>query len=182
MSDTFDALGWGPATAGAGVSAVGGPGLRLHGPLEDLGQLRTLNVVAEGLPGGTSLMEDYTYHMVPGNERVLGPHVLEVCPSITSDPPSLEINPRSIANRDDPAQLKFGATPGDGLVSTGVRFRLVADEVDVVEPDEPSPNVRGTCAVWKPRPNQRKLMAHGRRSPHTVLSAAGASHRRPAPS
>src|SRR3712207_9491106 len=73
--------------------------------------LRTLKVVAEGLPGGTSFMEDYTYHLVPGEEKILGAHMLEVCPTITGRRPSLEIHPLGIGGREDPVRLVFDAEP-----------------------------------------------------------------------
>jgi L-arabinose isomerase len=141
--------------------------------------LRALKVVAEGLPGGTSFMEDYTYHLVPGHERVLGAHMLEVCPSIAAGTPSLEIHPLSIGDRDDPVRLRFTAAPGDGVVvglaDMGDRFRLVANEIEVVAPDEPLPKLPVACAVWKPKPDLRTAteswLAAG--APHhTVLSTA----------
>jgi L-arabinose isomerase len=141
--------------------------------------LRTLKVVAEGLPGGTSFMEDYTYHLVPGHERVLGAHMLEVCPSLTAATPSLEIHPLSIGNRDDPVRLRFTAAPGDGVVvglaDLGDRFRLVANEVEVVEPDEPLARLPVACAVWKPKPDLRTAAESWLTAGaphHTVLSTA----------
>jgi L-arabinose isomerase len=74
--------------------------------------LRTLKTAAEGLPGGTSFMEDYTYHLVPGEQKILGAHMLEVCPSIAADRPSLEIHPLGIGAREDPVRLVFDTTPG----------------------------------------------------------------------
>ena len=156
-----------------------GYGFGAEGDWKTAVMLRTLKVVAEGLPGGTSFMEDYTYHLVPGHERVLGAHMLEVCPSIAAATPSLEIHPLSIGNRDDPVRLRFTAAPGDGVVvglaDMGDRFRLVANEVEVVEPDEPLPRLPVACAVWKPKPDLRTAteswLAAG--APHhTVLSTA----------
>jgi L-arabinose isomerase len=156
-----------------------GYGFGAEGDWKTAVMLRTLKVVAEGLDGGTSFMEDYTYHLVPGHERVLGAHMLEVCPSIASATPSLEIHPLAIGNREDPVRLKFTATPGDGVVvglaDMGDRFRLVANEIELVEPDEPLPNLPVACAVWKPQPDLRTAteswLAAG--APHhTVLSTA----------
>ena len=156
-----------------------GYGFGAEGDWKTAVMLRALKVVAEGLPGGTSFMEDYTYHLVPGHERVLGAHMLEVCPSIAAATPSLEIHPLAIGNRDDPVRLRFTAAPGDGVVvglaDMGDRFRLVANEVEVVEPDEPLPRLPVACAVWKPRPDLRTAteswLAAG--APHhTVLSTA----------
>jgi L-arabinose isomerase len=141
--------------------------------------LRTLKVMADGLPGGTSFMEDYTYHLVPGHELILGAHMLEVCPSIASGRPSLEIHPLGIGGRDDPVRLVFDATPGEGVVlgmaDMGERFRFVANEIEVVAPLEPLPRLPVARAVWRPAPDLRTstecwLTAGGPH--HTVLSTA----------
>ncbi len=141
--------------------------------------LRTLKVAAEGLPGGTSFMEDYTYHLVPGEEKILGAHMLEVCPSIADGRPSLQIHPLGIGDRDDPVRLVFDAAPGPavvlGLADAGDRFRFVANEVTVVEPDAPLPKLPVARAVWRPAPDLRTsteawLTAGGPH--HTVLSTA----------
>ena len=122
--------------------------------------VRLLKAMSAGLPGGTSFMEDYTYHLVPGEELILGAHMLEVCPSIAATPRvSCEIHPLSIGNREDPVRLVFDAAPGPalvlGLADLGDRFRLVANEIDVVPPPEPLPNLPVARAVWRPRPNLR---------------------------
>lgn len=141
--------------------------------------LRGMKVMAAGLPGGTSFMEDYTYHLVPGEEKILGAHMLEVCPSITTARPSLEIHPLSIGGREDPVRLRFTADPGPavvaGLSDLGDRFRLTVNEIDVVEPDAALPNLPVACAVWEPRPSlatsaESWLMAGAPH--HTVLSKA----------
>jgi len=141
--------------------------------------LRTLKVMAEGLPGGTSFMEDYTYHLVPGEEKILGAHMLEVCPSIASAQPKLEIHPLGIGGREDPVRLVFDATPGPavvlGLADLGERFRLIGNEIEVVAPDQPLPKLPVARAVWKPAPSLRTsteawLTAGGPH--HTVLSSA----------
>lgn len=141
--------------------------------------LRAMKVMAVGLSGGTSFMEDYTYHLVPGQEKILGAHMLEVCPSITSQRPSLEVHPLSIGGREDPVRLRFTADPGPGLVAglsdLGDRFRLTVNDIDVVEPDEALPKLPVACAVWEPRPSlatsaEAWLMAGAPH--HTVLSTA----------
>jgi len=156
-----------------------GYGFGAEGDWKTSVMLRTLKVMASGLPGGTSFMEDYTYHLVPGQERILGAHMLEVCPSIAVDKPTLEIHPLGIGGREDPVRLVFDAAPGDavilGIADLGERFRLVANEVEVVKPSHPLPNLPVARAVWKPAPNLRTsteawLSAGGPH--HTVLSTA----------
>jgi L-arabinose isomerase len=141
--------------------------------------LRASKAMADGLPGGTSFMEDYTYHLVPGEEKILGAHMLEVCPSLTSARPSLEIHPLSIGGREDPVRLRFTSDPGAGVVvgiaDLGDRFRLTANVVHVVEPDEALPQLPVACAVWKPEPSlatsaEAWLVAGAPH--HTVLSTA----------
>jgi L-arabinose isomerase len=141
--------------------------------------LRTVKVMAEGLPGGTSFMEDYTYDLTPGRERILGAHMLEVCPSIAASTPTLEVHPLSIGGREDPVRLRFTAVPADaviiGICDMGSRFRLVANEVRVVAPDEELPNLPVACAVWEPLPSwstsaEAWLMAGAPH--HTVMTTA----------
>jgi L-arabinose isomerase len=141
--------------------------------------LRTVKVMGEGLPGGTSFMEDYTYHLGPGPQRILGAHMLEVCPTIAAGRPSLEIHPLSIGGREDPVRLRFTAAPGAGVVigmcDLGERFRLVANVIELVEPDEELPLLPVACAVWEPAPSLETsaecwLTAGGPH--HTVLSTA----------
>jgi L-arabinose isomerase len=141
--------------------------------------VHTLKAMGAGLPGGTSFMEDYTYHLAPGSELILGAHMLEVCPSIAADRPSCEIHPLGIGGREDPVRLVFDARPGPavvvGLADLGDRFRLVANEIDVVPPLEPLPRLPVARAVWKPAPDLRTsteawLTAGGPH--HTVMSSA----------
>ncbi len=126
---------------------------------------------------GTSFMEDYTYHFGPGEPKILGAHMLEVCPSIAAAQPSCEIHPLGIGDREDPVRLVFDAAPGPavviGLADVGERFRFVANVVEVVPPDEPLPRLPVARAVWKPRPSlagsaEAWLTAGGPH--HTVLT------------
>ncbi|WP_042368110.1 L-arabinose isomerase [Streptacidiphilus neutrinimicus] len=141
--------------------------------------LRTLKAMGAGRPGGTSFMEDYTYHLAPGQQLILGAHMLEVCPSIATARPTAEIHPLGIGGREDPVRLVFDAAPGPavvvGLADLGARFRLVANEIDVVEPLQPLPALPVARAVWAPRPDlatsaEAWLTAGGPH--HTVLSTA----------
>jgi L-arabinose isomerase len=129
-------------------------------------------VMGAGLPGGASLMEDYTYDLTPGNEKILGAHMLEVCPSLTTATPRLEVHPLSIGNRQDPVRLVFTADPGPGIVVALTdmrdRFRLTANAVELVFPDEPLPRLPVGRAVWRPAPDFATSAA--------CWLAAGAAH------
>ncbi|GGL07311.1 L-arabinose isomerase [Mangrovihabitans endophyticus] len=138
--------------------------------------LRTVKAMT---PGGTSFMEDYTYDLTPGRQRILGAHMLEVCPSIATGTPRVEIHPLGIGGREDPVRLVFDAAPAPavvvGLADMGDRFRLVANEIEVVDPTEPLPRLPVARAVWKPAPDlatsaEAWLTAGGPH--HTVLSTA----------
>ncbi|WP_435110436.1 L-arabinose isomerase family protein, partial [Nocardiopsis synnemataformans] len=119
--------------------------------------VRVANVMGAGLPGGASLMEDYTYHLVPGQEKILGAHMLEVSPSLTSRRASLEIHPLGIGGREDPVRLVFTADPGPAVVvalsDMRDRFRMVANKVTNVPLDEPMPHLPVGRALWEPAPD-----------------------------
>jgi L-arabinose isomerase len=141
--------------------------------------LRALKTAGRGRPGGTSFMEDYTYHLEPGRELILGAHMLEVCPTIAAGRPSCEIHPLSIGGRQDPVRLVFDAAPGPavvaGLTDLGDRLRLVVNEIDVVAPPEPLPALPVARAVWSPRPDWRTSVESWLTAGaphHTVLSSA----------
>jgi L-arabinose isomerase len=119
--------------------------------------VRVANVMGAGLPGGASLMEDYTYHLTPGEEKILGAHMLEVSPSLTTTKPSLEIHPLGIGGKEDPVRLVFTADSGPAVVvalsDMRDRFRLVANVVENVPLDAPMPKLPVGRAVWKPAPD-----------------------------
>jgi L-arabinose isomerase len=156
-----------------------GYGFGAEGDWKTAALLRMLKVMSRGLPGGTSFMEDYTYHLEPGNETVLGSHMLEVCPSIAAGRPTCEIHPLSIGGREDPVRLVFTAAPGPafvvGILDLGDRFRLVVNEIDVIEPQQDLPRLPVARATWKPAPDlataaEAWLLAGGPH--HTVFSSA----------
>ena len=115
-----------------------GYGFGAEGDWKSAVLLRAVKTMGDCLSGGTSLMEDYTYHLGPGTPKVLGAHMLEVCPSITNERPRLEVHPLSIGGREGPARLVFTAASGPARVidmsDLGDRFRLVSNEIDVVPP------------------------------------------------
>ncbi len=134
-----------------------GYGFGAEGDWKTAALLRSLKVMAGGLDGGTSFMEDYTYHFHPDNMAVLGAHMLEVCPSIAAAQPSLEAHPLGIGGKADPARLVFntaaGAALNASLVDMGERFRMIVNTVDVIEPEQPLPKLPVARALWQPHPN-----------------------------
>ena len=141
--------------------------------------VRVAKVMGSGLPGGASLMEDYTYDLEPGNEVILGAHMLEICPSLTTTKPTLEIHPLGIGGKDDPVRLVFDTDAGEGIVvalsDMRDRFRITANVVEVVPLPAPLPHLPVARAVWKPAPDfatsAGAWLAAGA-AHHTVLSTA----------
>ena len=136
-----------------------------------------LKAMSEGQSGGTSFMEDYTYHMEKGKELSLGSHMLEVCPSITADRPRIEVHPLGIGGKEAPARLVFegkeGAAIVVSLVDMGGRLRLICHDVQCVEPIMRMPNLPVARVMWRAMPDFTKgiecwIMAGG--AHHTVLS------------
>jgi len=181
FTTNFEDLGALRQLPGLGVQRLMGEGIGFAGEGDwktaVLG--RTLGVMAAGLPGGTSFMEDYTYHLEPGNQLSLGAHMLEVSPDIAAGTPRIEIHPLGIGGREDPVRMVFNAAPGDGVVlglcDLGDRFRMVANEVTVVTPPAEMPKLPVARAVWRARPDfatstECWLSAGGPH--HTVLSTA----------
>jgi L-arabinose isomerase len=134
-----------------------GYGFGAEGDWKTCALVRAMKVMATGLKGGTSFMEDYTYHLDPKGMAVLGAHMLEICPSIAKGKPSLEVHPLGIGGKADPARLVFDTPPGLGLNATvidlGNRFRLLVNEVTVIPPQKPLPKLPVARAVWIPKPN-----------------------------
>ncbi len=181
FTTNFEDLGGLRQLPGLGVQRLmaDGYGFGGEGDWKTSVMLHTLKAAAAGLPGGTSFMEDYTYHLVPGQELILGAHMLEVCPSIAAAKPRIEIHPLGIGNREDPVRMVFDAAPGEavtiGIADMGDRFRFVANQIEVVEPLEALPKLPVARAVWKPQPDlatsaEAWLTAGGPH--HTVLSTA----------
>jgi len=149
-----------------------GYGFGAEGDWKTAALVRSMKVMAYRLPGGTSFMEDYTYHLDPSGMRVLGAHMLEVCPSIASDKPYLEIHPLSIGGKDDPARLVFKSATGKAicasLIDLGNRFRMIVNEIEVVDcPD--MPNLPVASVLWKPLPDLKTSAA-------AWILAGGAHH------
>ncbi|HPU54770.1 MAG TPA: L-arabinose isomerase [Verrucomicrobiota bacterium] len=156
-----------------------GYGFGAEGDWKTAALLRAMKVMATGLPGGTSFMEDYTYHLDPSGKKVLGAHMLEICPSIADGKPSLQVHPLGIGGKADPARLVFNTPPGPGLnaslIDMGNRFRLLVNDCDVVAPEQPMPKLPVAQALWEPKPNFEDALAcwiHAGGAHHTGFTQA----------
>jgi L-arabinose isomerase len=156
-----------------------GYGFGAEGDWKTAALVRAMKVMGAGLNGGASFMEDYTYDFNQTNPKVLGAHMLEVCASLAGKKPSLEIHPLSIGGKADPARLVFnvhnGAAVNATLLDMGDRFRMLVNEVDVIQPDQPLVKLPVASAVWVPRPNLKVaaeawILAGG--AHHTCFSQA----------
>lgn len=156
-----------------------GYGFGAEGDWKTAALVRAIKVMAYGLKGGTTFMEDYTYHLDPAGMKVLGAHMLEICESVAQGKPVLESHPLSIGGKEDPPRLIFNAPAGPALnaslIDLGNRFRMIVNEVDVVEPEALLPKLPVARALWIPRPNlqvaaQSWILAGG--AHHTGFSQA----------
>ena len=158
FTDTFEDLHGISQLPGVAVQRLmaKGYGFGAEGDWKTAGLVRAMKIMGMGLQGGASFMEDYTYDF-GSPSKVLGAHMLEVCPSIAEGRPSLEIHPLAVGGKADPVRLVFNAKSGPAvnvcLVDLGNRFRIVANNVDVVPPDEPLPKLPVARAVWAPNPS-----------------------------
>jgi L-arabinose isomerase len=174
FTDTFEDLHGLKQLPGIAVQRLmaEGYGFGAEGDWKTAALVRAMKVMSDGLAGGTSFMEDYTYDF-RNPARVLGAHMLEICPSIAGEKPSLEIHPLSIGGKADPVRLVFTAPPGPAInasmIDVGNRFRLIVNDVDVVAPDEPLPKLPVARAVWIPKPNLKVAAT-------TWIYAGGAHH------
>jgi L-arabinose isomerase len=180
FTDTFEDLHGLAQLPGLAVQRLmaDGYGFGAEGDWKTAALVRALKVMSQGLAGGTSFMEDYTYHLKNGGQ-VLGAHMLEVCPSIAEAKPSVEIHPLSIGGKEDPVRLVFTASSGPAvnasIVDTGNRFRLIVNRVNLSRPEEALPKLPVARAVWTPEPSLKIaatswILAGG--SHHTALSRA----------
>lgn len=156
-----------------------GYGFGAEGDWKTAALVRALKVMATGLTGGTSFMEDYTYHLAPSGSKVLGAHMLEVCESIAADRPRVEIHPLSIGGKADPPRLVFNVPAGPALnvsvIDLGGRFRMILNEVESVPPDADLPKLPVARVIWIPKPDlevaaQCWILAGG--AHHTAFSQA----------
>ncbi len=175
FTDTFEnlhGLGQLPGLAVQRLMADG-YGFGGEGDWKTAALVRAMKVMNAGLPGGTSFMEDYTYHFSPAGDKVLGAHMLEVCPTIADGKPTLEIHPLGIGGKGDPVRLVFDTVSGPALNASmmhmGNRFRMVVNEVDVVPTEHPLPKLPVARALWIPQPSLKIAAA-------AWIFAGGAHH------
>jgi L-arabinose isomerase len=184
FTDNFEDLGLLRQLPGISAQRLmaDGYGFGGEGDWKSAALLRIVKVMTAGMAGGASFMEDYTYDLDPGRGLILGAHMLELCPSIAAATPRCEIAPLSLGQREDPVRLVFNAAAGSAIVANwldlGNRFRLVLNQVTVVDPPEDLPRLPIARAIWRPTPDlatsaEAWLMAGGPH--HTVLSGSATS-------
>src|ERR1700727_2187471 len=158
FTDTFEDLHGLKQLPGIAVQRLmaDGYGFGAEGDWKTAARVRAVKVRGRGLTGGSSFMEDYTYHLKNGGQ-VLGAHMLEVCPSISDEKPSAEIHPLSIGGKADPVRLVFTAATEPAVNASGVdmgnRFRLIVNQVNLIRPEHPLPKLPVARALWNPEPN-----------------------------
>ena len=181
FTDTFEILHGLKQLPGLSAQRLmaAGYGFGAEGDWKTAALLRAMKVMAEGLSGGTSFMEDYTYHLHPDGHQVLGAHMLEICPTIAAEKPRVEIHPLGIGGKDDPVRLVFDARAGRAInasmVDLGNRFRLIVNEVEAVAPPQKLPKLPVARAVWQPLPDFKTACAawiYAGGAHHTVFSLA----------
>ena len=154
-----------------------GYGFGAEGDWKVAAMTRIMKQMAEGLQGGTAFMEDYTYHFEPGNEMLLGSHMLEVCPTVAANKPKIQVHPLGIGDREDPARLVFKAQTGNAIVVTlvdmGDRLRMIVNDVECKEQVNEMPKLPVAGVLWKPLPclqTSAEAWIYAGGAHHSVLS------------
>ena len=173
-TDTFEdlhGLGQLPGIATQRLMADGF-GFGGEGDWKTAALVRIMKVMAAGLPGGTSFMEDYTYDFA-GTPKILGSHMLEICPTIAAAKPTLEVHPLGIGGKADPVRLVFTSPAGKAvvgcIVDMGNRFRMIVNDIDVIVPEHEFPKLPVARTVWLPEPTLKVAAA-------AWIYAGGAHH------
>jgi L-arabinose isomerase len=175
FTTTFEDLHGLAQLPGLGVQRLmaEGYGFGAEGDWKTAALVRAMKVMSAGLEGGTSFMEDYTYHLSQSGMKVLGAHMLEICPTIAAQKPLLEIHPLSIGGKADPVRLVFDSKSGPAVnvsvVDMGNRFRMIVNEVEAVPTSEPLPKLPVARALWLPQPDLKIAAA-------AWILAGGAHH------
>jgi len=175
FTDTFENLRGLVQLPGLAVQRLmnDGYGFGAEGDWKMAAMLRVMKVMATGLPGGNSFMEDYTYHLDPSGMLVLGSHMLEICESIAENKPSLEVHPLGIGAKADPARLCFNVAGGKAInvsvLDMGSRFRILVNEVEAVKAPHDLPKLPVARVLWDPKPNLKTAAA-------AWIYAGGAHH------
>ena len=135
--------------------------------------------MAKGREGSTGFMEDYTYDFTPGEELVLGAHMLEVSPDFASTKPKIEVHPLGIGGKEAPARLVFDGVAGDGvavsMIDMGNRFRLICAKIELVKQAQEMPKLPVARIIWKLKPDHATGAAawiYAGGAHHTVVSTA----------
>ena len=179
FTDTFENLHGLKQLPGLAVQRLmeAGYGFGAEGDWKTAALLRAAKVMGQGLAGGNSFMEDYTYHFRPDNQSVLGAHMLEICPSIAQGTPSCRVHPLGIGGKEDPVRLVFDVAPGAALnasvIDLGDRFRLLLNAVEAITPEADLPHLPVARVLWKPLPDLKTAAAawiHAGGAHHTVYS------------
>tara|TARA_R110002050_G_scaffold177889_1_gene311081 strand:- start:36834 stop:38345 length:1512 start_codon:yes stop_codon:yes gene_type:complete len=181
FTDTFENLGELKQLPGIATQRLmaDGYGFGGEGDWKTAALLRAMKVMASDLEGGTSFMEDYTYHFTPQKAYVMGSHMLEICPSVADKKPSCEVHPLGIGGKEDPVRLVFNSPAGPAinvsLVDLGNRFRLIVNEVEAVAPMGELPKLPVARVIWDAKPDLEIaatawILAGG--AHHTVYSQA----------
>jgi len=175
FTDTFENLHGLVQLPGIAVQRLmaDGYGFGAEGDWKTAALVRVMKIMAAGMTKGTSFMEDYTYHFKPGNNSVLGSHMLEICPSIADGKPTCEIHPLGIGGKADPVRLVFNSPAGDAInasmIDLGDRFRLLVNEVKAIPTEEPLPKLPVARVLWTPMPDLKTAAA-------SWILAGGAHH------
>ncbi len=184
FTDTFEDLHGLDQLPGIAVQRLmaDGYGFGAEGDWKTAALVRVMKTMSAGQEGGTSFMEDYTYHLDPAGPKVLGAHMLEICPSLAVGTASCEIHPLGIGGKGDPVRLVFTAPAGPAInvamLDLGDRFRILVNEVDAVVPEQPLPKLPVARALWEPRPDLKTAAAawiYAGGPHHTVFSQAATS-------
>ncbi len=179
FTDTFEDLHGLRQLPGIAVQRLmaDGYGFGAEGDWKTAALVRSMKVMATGLPGGNSFMEDYTYHFAPGAEACLGSHMLEICPSIAAGEVGCEVHPLGIGGKEDPVRLVFTGAPGAALnasvIDLGDRFRMLVNTVQAIEPPHQMPKLPVARILWRPRPSLAVAAAawiYGGGAHHTCYS------------